>query len=112
VEDILRSLLVRHQASGRVHLDDLAEVIGARAVTPEEIEYLIDQLAAAGLRVGEDPDEQDVGALRAVLASARKLEATLGRRPSVDEIARDVGRPAHEVRRSLEHAARHARQDR
>jgi hypothetical protein len=112
VEDILRSLLVRHEASGRVHLNDLAEVIGARAITPEEIEYVVDQLEAAGLRVGEALDEQDVGALHTVLASARKLEASLGRRPSVDEIARDVGRPTHEVRRALEHAARHSPQRR
>jgi hypothetical protein len=73
---------------------------------------LVDQLEAAGLRVGEDLDEQDLGALRAVLASARKLEASYGRRPSIDEIACDVGRPPHEVRRALEHAARHAKQDR
>ena len=29
IEDILREFLARHRASGRVHLNDLAEVIGS-----------------------------------------------------------------------------------
>jgi hypothetical protein len=105
VEGILRELLARHPPSGHVHLNDLAEVIGGRAVTPEEIENLVDQLEAAGLRVGEDLDRDDVEVVRAVLASARRLQASLGRRPTVEEIARDAGRPPHEVRRALEHGA-------
>ena len=103
IEEILQALLARHRASGRVHLNDLAEVIGARAVTPEEIEHLVDRLEAEGLRVGEVLDDQDVGVLRAVLESARRLRASLGRRPSVEEIAADAGLPSHEVRRALEH---------
>jgi len=91
--------------AGHVHLNDLAEVIGERPVTPEEIEYLVDQLEAAGLRVGEDLDGADVEVVRAVLASARRLRASLGRRPTVAEIARDAALPAHAVRRALEHGA-------
>ncbi len=109
IEEILLTLLARHRASGRVHLNDLAEVIGARAVTPEEIEHLIDRLEAEGLRVGEALDDQDVGALRTVLESARRLRASLRRQPTVDELAADTARPAHEVRRALEHARRTAR---
>ncbi len=107
IQEILGELLARHRGRGRVHLDDLAEVIGVRAVTPEEIEHLIDRLEAEGLRVGEALDERDVGDLRAVLSSARRLQAALGRRPSVDEIARDTALPDHAVRRALEHAGRH-----
>jgi DNA-binding Lrp family transcriptional regulator len=101
-------LLARPRASGRVHLNDLAEVIGARAIRPEEIEELVDQLEAEGLKVGEDLDDVDVDVMRAVLASARQLQAKLGRRPSVEEIARDAGHEPHEVRRALEHASRRA----
>jgi hypothetical protein len=106
VQEILGELLARHRGTGRVHLDDLAEVIGVRAVTPEEIEHLIDQLEAAGLRVGEALDERDVSDLRTVLDSARRLRASLGRRPSVEEIAGDAGLPDHAVRRALDHATR------
>jgi hypothetical protein len=105
IETILRELLARHPPAGHVHLNDLAEVIGGRPVTPEEIEYLIDQLEAAGLRVGEDLDGQDVGVMRAVLASARRLRESLGRRPTVAEVASDAGLPVHEARRALEHGA-------
>jgi hypothetical protein len=112
VEGILQELLARHRGTGRAHLEDLAEVIGVRAVTPEEIEYLVDRLEAEGLRVGEALDEQDLGDVRAVLASARRLRVRhreTGRRPTVDEIAADTGLPAHAVRRALEHVGRAGR---
>ena len=102
IEEIFQALLARHRDAGRVHLNDVSEVIGGRAVTPEEIEHLIDRLEAAGLPVGEALDDQDVDALRAVLESARRLQVSLGRRASVEEIAADTRRPAHEVRRALE----------
>lgn len=109
IEEIFQTLLTRYRDTGRVHLDDLAEVIGGRAVTPEEIEALIDQLEAAGLQVGEPLDDRDVASLRAVLDGARLLQARLGRRPTVAEIAAETGRKEHEVRRALEDAARAAR---
>jgi hypothetical protein len=105
VERILRDLLARHPAPGHVHLNDLAEVIGTTAVSHEEVEALIDQLEASGLRVGEDLDSADMRVMQEVLASARRLQATLARRPTVDEIAADTGHPPHAVRRALEHAA-------
>ena len=109
VEAIFQELLGRHRAAGRVHLNDLAEVIGVRAVTAEEVEELIDRLEAEGLRVGEALDGDDIDVLGAVLASARRLQVSLGRRPTVDEIARDAGCAVHEVRRALEHGSAAAR---
>ncbi len=105
IEAILQELLGRHRASGRVHLNDLGEVIGARAVTQEEIEQIVDRLEAEGLRVGEALDGEDVGVMQRVLASARRLRASLGRRPTVGEIAGDAGCAEHEVRRALEQGA-------
>ncbi len=106
IEEIFQALLARHRDAGRVHLNDISEVIGGRAVTYEEVEALIDRLEAAGLRVGEPLDERDVASLRTVLESARGLQARLGRRPTVAEIAAETGRPEHEIRRALEDAAR------
>jgi hypothetical protein len=106
VQRILEELLARHPAGGHVHLNDLAEVIGTTAVTPEEVEALVDELEAAGLRVGEQLDGADVRVMREVLASARRLHTHLSRRPKVEEIAEDSGHPTHVVRRALEAGAR------
>ena len=105
VERVLSELLARHGEVGHVHLNDLAEVLGDQPVTPEEVEALIDALEAAGLRVGEPLDGLDVMVIRQVVASARRLQASLSRRPTVEDIARDSGHPTHTVRRALEHAA-------
>jgi len=105
VERILGELLARHADTGHVHLNDLAESIGVEAVTPDEIEAIVDRLEAAGLRVGEPLDSLDVLVIREVLTSARRLREGLGRAPTVDEVAADAGHPAHLVRRALEHAA-------
>jgi len=105
IEAIVEQLLRRHRASGRVHLNDLGEVIGVQAITQAEIEEIVDRLEAEGLRVGEALDDEDVSVLRAVLDAVRRLRASLGRRPTVAEIAREAGCAEHEVRRALEHGA-------
>jgi hypothetical protein len=105
VERILEELLARHRDTGHVHLNDLAEVIGTQAITSEEVDDLISRLEAAGLRVGEALDGRDIQVMNEVLGGARRLAASLGRRPTVDEIAAGTGHPAHVVRRALEHAA-------
>jgi hypothetical protein len=109
IEAIVEELLRRHRASGRVHLNDLGEVIGVQAITQAEIEHIVDRLEAEGLRVGEALDDDDVSVLRAVLDAVRRLGASLGRRPTVGEIAREAGCAEHEVRRALEHGAGAAR---
>lgn len=106
IDDILQELLTRHQPTGRVDLNDIAEVVGLRPISYEEVEHIIDRLEAAGLRVGEPLDTGDVDVLRAVLASARQLASELGRRPTVGEIALASGLAPHTVRRALEQAGR------
>jgi len=109
VERILEELLARHRGIGHAHLNDLAEVIGAQAITSDEVDELIARLEAEGLRVGEALDGRDVQVMSEALAAARRLSAALGRRPTVGEIAAAAGHPAHVVRRALEHAAAAAR---
>jgi hypothetical protein len=74
-----------------------------QTVTQAEIEQILDRLEAEGLRVGEALDVEDVSVLRAVLDAARRLQVSLGRRPTVGEIACVAGCADHEVRRALEH---------
>ncbi|WP_437619259.1 sigma-70 domain-containing protein [Sorangium sp. So ce1151] len=106
IDDMIQELLTRHRASGRVDLNDIAEVIGGRPVSYEEVEHIIDRLESEGLRVAEPLDAVDVEVLRAVLASARRLAGELGRRPTIGEIALACGHAPHAVRRALEQAGR------
>jgi hypothetical protein len=103
VQGILEQLLARHRDSGHVHLNDLAEVIGAQAITYDEVELLITCLEQAGLRVGEPLDARDIHVMHEVLASARKLRETLSRPPTVNEIATASGYAPHVVWRALEY---------
>ena len=85
-----------------MHLNDIAELIGTRAITYDEVEILITSLEEAGMRVGEPLDARDVNVMQEVLASARKLRETLARPPTVNEIAEASGYTPHVVWRALE----------
>jgi hypothetical protein len=112
IEDVIRELLTRHRALGRVELDDIAEVIDEHAalrVSYEETEHIVASLEAEGLRVGEPLDADDVSVIQSVIGSAWRLRAELQRRPTVDEIAAACGHAPQTVRRALEHGRRAAR---
>lgn len=109
MQAILDELLARHRAEGRVHLDDMAEVIGTRAVSYDEVDALIAALEAEGLRVGEELSDADLGRMRAVIESARALREKLGRAPTLREVTEASGQAAHVVRRALEDALRAGR---
>jgi hypothetical protein len=104
VEAIVTELLVRHRASGRVHLNDIDEVIGNAEVSYDEVDHIVGRLEACGLAVGEPPDDAAIAVMREVLASARRLRSALDRAPTVEEIAGDSGHAEHLVRRALESA--------
>ncbi|MBK9266659.1 MAG: hypothetical protein IPM54_43590 [Polyangiaceae bacterium] len=104
ISTIHSELVERHRDSGRIDLDDIAEVIGTRAVSYDEVEYLVDRLEAEGFEVGEGIGASDVEVMRFVLDAARELRTTLGRTPTVDEIASVSGRAPHVIRRALERA--------
>ncbi len=106
IDGIVDALVERHRASGRVDLNDLAEVIGSRAVDYEEVDHLVGRLEALGLRVGDPPTSRDVAGMRAILQAAHRLRGALGRNPTVAEIAVESGSPEHAVRRALEAAGR------
>lgn len=101
VESILSELLSQHRGTGRVALDDIAEVIDARAVTYEEVELIVDRLEAEGLSVGEPLGGQEIAVLRCVIVTGHRLTAKLRRRPTIPELALHSGHPESTVRRAL-----------
>ena len=104
ISELFDQLVVRHRESRRIDLDDIAEVIGTRAVSYDEVDHLVERLESEGFSVGEGIDESDVETMRRVLEEARQLRVALGRTPTVDEIAAAVGKPVYAVRRALERA--------
>lgn len=102
IQSIIDELYARHHRPGRVDLNDIAEVIGARGVSYEEVDYIVDRLEALGLVVGEPIDATDISVMKRVLSAARTLRSSLGRNPTIAEIALSSGHPAHVVRRALE----------
>jgi hypothetical protein len=86
-----------------VSLDDVAEAIGAAAVTFEDIEAVFDLLEAAGRRV-ESETKSPPAALAQVLSTVRSFSAVTGRRPTLPEIAEHAGLSLGEVRFALLYA--------
>ncbi len=89
-----------------VDLDDIAQVIGLRAVSYEEVELIVDALEAEGLTVGEELRLADVDALRRLIGAARGLRDSLGRPPTSAELAAKTGLPAGTVAVMLRRARR------
>lgn len=106
IQRIVDELVARHRSLGAVGLDDIAEVIGDRSVTAEEVEEIVDALELEGLVVGEAPDHAQVERMKQALAAARALSLELGRKPSIAEIAARAALPEHVVRRALDDARR------
>ncbi len=86
-----------------ISLDRVAEAIGASAVTMQDIEAILDGLAAAGRRVEAEPRDPP-SALAQVLKAVRSFSAVSGRRPTVPEIAQHSGLSVGEVRFALLYA--------
>lgn len=84
-----------------VSLDEVADVIGAAAVTPPDIERVVERLLEAGCTVGDEARGSAKEALVVVLRTARELRAALGRNPSVLEIAERSGLSVVEVKGAL-----------
>ncbi len=102
VDEVVAALLDRRRRSQRLDLNDAAEVIGARAVSYDQVDEILLRLERAGHPVGEPAGPADVAELRRVLDAARALAARLGRKPTIDEIAAETGLASFVVRRALE----------
>jgi hypothetical protein len=101
VVGLLEVLLAASAPGSVMSLDAVGEAIGDRAVTADEIAWLLDQLAAAAREVGGPEGEGALSALGKVLPAARAVAARLGRPATIDELAASTGLAPGEVRRAL-----------
>lgn len=111
IAEIVEQLTLRHETTSRVDLNDIAEIIGTRAVSYEEVEQIIAELETRGCSVGGPPTAREMALLGEVLAAARTLRAKLERKPTVAEIAEEAAQPAFVVRRALENASAMGKKD-
>jgi hypothetical protein len=101
IQEVLDALLAATPRGATLELDAIGDAIGARAVTMDEMAWLIDRIEAEGRVVGAPMPGDGVTALGAVLRAARALRTTSGRTPTVGEIAAQAGLEEREVRRAL-----------
>ncbi len=102
IATVIEQLVVRHGTTTRVDLNDIAETIGDRAVSYDEVDAIITELEARGCAVGGPPTVREMTLLREVLTAARALSDKLGRRPRIEEIATAMGQQPFVVRRAME----------
>jgi hypothetical protein len=103
VSEIVASLLTGRPSAAPITLDEIAEAIGAAAVTMPEIEAIFDAVEAAGNPVVTEP-KNPPAALAKVLATVRSFSAISGRKPTLSEIAQHSGLSLGEVRFALLYA--------
>jgi len=106
VSEIVGRLLTGRTSStpsAVVTLDEVAEAIGAAAVTMPEIEEIFDRLEAAGYTVAAEPKNAPA-ALAQVLSTVRSFSAISGRKPTLAEIAQHSGLSSGDVRFALLYA--------
>ncbi len=84
-----------------VSLDAMGEAIGLVPVSTDDVDTLMTALEKAGRRVVGPEGARGVGNLRRVIPAARTLAATLGRKPTLAEIAAEAGIGEDDVRHAL-----------
>ena len=101
VSKVVEALVARHELTKRVGLEELAEAAAAESLGYDDIDAVVEALEARGFEVGDEPNATELALLGEVLAATRTAMHATGRRPSIEELAERLGKPAHVVRRLL-----------
>jgi len=97
----LARLLADSDASRSVTLDEVGEAVGLVAVSTDDVDALLAALEKAGREIVGPEGARGVGNLRRVLPAARALTASLGRPPTLTELARETELSEDDVRHAL-----------
>jgi hypothetical protein len=112
IVEVIDELVARHGTTTRIDLNDIAEAIGDRAISYDEVDLVINELQGRGCAVGGEPTPREMMLLGDVLKAARALRTELGRPPSVEEIAGAISQPTFVVRRAIENGGALGRETR
>lgn len=98
---VVEALVGSSKDGRKVSLDQIGDAIGTKAVSTDEIELVFATLEARGVEITGPEGGGGEERLRQVVASARTLAGSLGRRATIAEIAADAGLTELEVRHAL-----------
>jgi hypothetical protein len=98
---VLKRLLAESEASRRLTLDAVGDAIGLVPVSTDDVSALLAALEKAGRDVVGPEGARGADNLKRVLPAARALGATLARRPTLAEIARETGLSEDDVRHAI-----------
>lgn len=101
VQAIVDGLLESSMPTKELTLDAIGDAIGARAITPDEIDEMMTALESAGCVIVGPKGGDGEAHLRAVIAAARALGPELEARPTIAQIAERSGLSPLEVRHAL-----------
>ena len=98
---VAERLMAQSAASMTVSLDAMGEAIGLVPVSTDDVDALMTALETAGRTVVGPEGARGVGNLQRVIPAARTLAATLGRKPTLAELAAETGIGEDDVRHAL-----------
>jgi hypothetical protein len=98
---IVDQLLAASAPKETISLDALGDVIGTRAISADEIDAMMRALEAHDRVIGAPEGGGGEEHLRTVIATARALSRSLGRRPTIAEIASQASIAERDVRHAL-----------
>lgn len=101
LEDVVEVLLAASERSREVSLDAIGDAIGARAVSPDDVDAIMRALEAKDRRVVGPEGGGGEARLARVIDAARALKGELGRAATASEIAVRSGLSLDEVRHAL-----------
>jgi hypothetical protein len=101
LKDVLAVLLAASEDARVVTLDQIGEAVGTLAVSVADVDALIIALEAEGRRIAGPEGQRGVANLRRILPEVRALTESLGRRPTIAELAARTGLSEADVRHAL-----------
>src|SRR5262245_37463129 len=100
-QDELKQVVSALSGQNEVSLDELADALGGREASFDDVDTLMRALEAQGTRITGPEGGGGEQRLFTVIRAARELATELGRRPSVDEISTRAAMPRELVWRAL-----------
>lgn len=104
LQQIVERLLQESQAAGadQISLDQLGDAVGTLPVSTADVDLMIEALERAGRVVAAGDKPRGEEHLHLVIRSIRELSASLGRRPTQQEIAEHTGLTQADVSHALQ----------